>query len=107
MHNGVHEESAEHKRLEESQCQEEQKYRRLFEHAVTGMFQTTPEGKFLTVNQALAQMLGYSSPNEVISTVQDIAHQLYADPERRGEYVRLLEEHGAVRGSLCHGGNHR
>ncbi|MBZ5495709.1 MAG: PAS domain S-box protein [Acidobacteriia bacterium] len=86
---------------EEAQRQAEQKYRSLFEHAVEGIFQSSPEGRFFTVNPALARTLGYSSPEEVISTVQDIAHQLYVDPERRREYARLLEEQGFVIGFEC------
>ena len=54
-----------------------QKYRSLFENAVEGVFQSSPEGRFLTVNPALARMLGYSSPEDVISNVKDIENQLW------------------------------
>ena len=60
----------------------EQKYRSLFENAVEGVFQSSPEGRFLTVNPTLARMLGYSSPEAVISSVQEIADQLWVDAER-------------------------
>ena len=78
--------------------QAEQNYRSIFENAVEGIFQSTPEGRFVTVNPSLARILGYDSPEEVIETVTDITHQLYVDPERRAEANRLQEEHGVLQG---------
>src|SRR5207244_5647853 len=52
----------ERKRAEEALRQAEQKYRDMFENAIEGMFQTTPEGKFLSVNPALARIHGFDSP---------------------------------------------
>jgi PAS domain S-box-containing protein len=91
----------ERKQAEEARRQAEEKYRSLFENAVEGIFQGSPEGRFLTSNPALARMLGYSSPEDVISSIRDTRRQLWVDPERREEYVRLLEENGAVRGFEC------
>jgi PAS domain S-box-containing protein/putative nucleotidyltransferase with HDIG domain len=85
------------KRAEEALRVSEAKYRNIFENAVEGIFQTTPEGRFLSANPAMAQMLGYSSPEEMIATVTDIG-QYHADPERRPLFKRLLEEQGAVQG---------
>ncbi len=79
----------------------EAKYRGIFENAVEGIFQSTPEGRFLTANPALAAMLGYSSPDDFIATVRDIPRQLYADPERRANYALLLEGDGVVHGFEC------
>ena len=79
----------------------EQKYRSLFENAVEGIFQSTPEGRFLTVNLALARNLGYPSPEDVISSIQDIAIQLWVDAERRKEFVHLIDKNEAVRGFEC------
>jgi PAS domain S-box-containing protein len=78
--------------------QAEQNYRSIFENAVEGIFQSTPEGRFVTVNPSLARILGYDSPEEVIETVTDITQQLYVDPERRAEANRLQEEHGVLQG---------
>ncbi|MDT4895401.1 MAG: two-component system, cell cycle sensor histidine kinase and response regulator CckA [Acidobacteriota bacterium] len=78
--------------------QAEQNYRSIFENAVEGIFQSTPEGRFVTVNPSLARILGYDSPEEVIETITDITHQLYVDPERRAETNRLQEEHGVLQG---------
>ena len=74
----------------------EQGYRSVFENAVFGVFQTTPDGRFITANSALARILGYESAQELIETVTDIAHQIHVDPERRSEFRRILQESGAV-----------
>jgi PAS domain S-box-containing protein len=74
----------------------EQKYRSIFERASEGIFQTTPDGRYLTVNPALARMHGYNSPEELMAAVSDISRQLYVDPGRRREFIRLIETYGAV-----------
>ena len=72
----------------------EEKFRQLFENAVEGIFQTTPDGTYLSVNPALARMYGYSSPAELIETVRNIGQVVYVDPRRREEFQRRIEEHG-------------
>ena len=74
----------------------EQNYRSIFENAVEGIFQSTPEGHFVTVNPSMSRLLGYDSPQEVIETITDIPHQLYVDPVRRVEADRLQEERGII-----------
>ena len=74
----------------------EAKYRNIFENAGEGIFQSTPDGRGITANPALANILGYDSPEDVIANYTDIAHQLYVDPNRRAEFVRLMTQHGAV-----------
>ena len=64
--------------------------------APIGIFTSTPEGRYISVNPALSRMCGYDSPEELIESVTDIATQIYADPEDREELIRLLEEHGEV-----------
>jgi PAS domain S-box-containing protein len=77
--------------------QAEEKYRSIFENATEGIFQTTPEGQFITANAAMAVMLGYGSPEELMSTVTDIAGQLYVNPEERTKLIRMIEECGQVK----------
>lgn len=74
----------------------EAKYRSIFENAVEGIFQSTPDGRYITANPALARIYGYSSATEVITNFTDIEHQLYVNPQRRSEFVRLIEEYGKV-----------
>lgn len=61
----------------------EEKYRSIVENAAEGIFQTTREGHFLTVNKAMSDMLGYDSPGELITTITDIKNQLYVNPQDR------------------------
>lgn len=72
-------------------------YRAMFEHAVEGIFRTTPAGRYLAANATLARMYGYDSPQDLIDSVTDIARQTYVDPARRDEFLRALHEHGEVR----------
>ncbi len=76
----------------------EEKYRSIFEGAIEGIYQTTPEGRYLSVNPAFARMFGYASPKEMIDSVEDIGQQLYVNPEDRKEMVRRLREHDKVEG---------
>ena len=87
---------ADNRQAEAALRETELKYRSFFENACEGIFQTTPEGKFVTANYALAHMLGFDSAEEMIATRTDIAHELYVDPQRRDELKRLLDENGVV-----------
>ena len=87
----VHEDITERREAEE-------KYRTIFENAVEGIFQTTIEGRFLTANPAMARMLGYESPEELLETISNIGGQLYAEPERREEVYRIALRDGFVSG---------
>ncbi|MDX6530250.1 MAG: two-component system, cell cycle sensor histidine kinase and response regulator CckA [Blastocatellia bacterium] len=81
------------------QVQEAEKnYRSIFENAVEGIFQSTPAGRLRTVNPAFARILGYESPEDVIATVTDIAHQIYADHADRDEAARRQVEYGVLEG---------
>ncbi len=86
------------KQTEEALRQAERKYRSIFENAVEGIFQTTPDGHYLTANPMLASIYGYDSPEELIQVLTDIEHQLYVDPSRRSEFRRLLQEQETVCG---------
>ncbi|MGB3509005.1 MAG: adenylate/guanylate cyclase domain-containing protein, partial [Microcoleaceae cyanobacterium] len=72
--------------------QAEEKYRTIFENAVEGIFQTTPDGYFLSANPALARTYGYDSPEEMMANLTCLQHQLYGNPERRTQFIQLLQE---------------
>jgi len=91
-------EITERKQAEDALQRAEAKYRAIFSEAVEGIFQSTPEGQLLTVNPALAHMWGYDSPEELISSIKDIAGQLYVDASDRDEFVRLMNENGWING---------
>jgi PAS domain S-box-containing protein len=86
------------KQAEEEKKASEEKYRDIVENAVEGIFQTTPEGQYITVNPALARMAGYDTPEELIEGVADLSKQVYVNPEDRVRYTKLLEEKGIVKG---------
>ena len=75
----------------------EVKYRNIFENAVEGIFQTTPGGRCLSVNPALARMFGFQGPDDMVASVEDIASQLYIDPEERGRFRALLDTVGIAK----------
>lgn len=78
--------------------QSEEKYRSIFENAVEGIFQSTPEGRYIDINPAMAQMFGYGSAAEMMESITNISQQHYADPAKRAEFKRLFEEVGIVQG---------
>jgi len=93
---GTAQDITERKHAEEALRKAEQKYRAMFENAIEGIFQTTPDGKYLSVNPALARMYGYDSPEELMASVSDIGQVVYVDPERRNEFKRQIEAQGFV-----------
>jgi PAS domain S-box-containing protein len=74
----------------------EKKYRDIFENAAEGIYQTTPEGRFLTANPALAHMYGYESPSELVQTITNIGTEIYTNPERRKDFMNTIERDGYV-----------
>jgi Amt family ammonium transporter len=76
----------------------EAKYRGIFENAAEGIFQTTPAGRYLSANPALARIYGYDSPEELMGSIGDIERQLYVDSGRRDDFVRIMANEGVVIG---------
>jgi PAS domain S-box-containing protein len=74
----------------------ESKYRSIFENAVEGIFQSTPEGRYITANPALARIFGFTVPEEVIDYFTDISSQLYVNPQRRTDFIRLIDKYGSI-----------
>ena len=74
----------------------EQRYRNIFENAVEGICQSTPEGGFLSLNQAMARILGFNSTTEALRHYDDISRQLYTDAEERIRLMALLRERAVV-----------
>ena len=81
---------------EEALRHAEEKYRSIFENAVEGIFQTTPEGKYLDANSSLARIYGFDSVGELRANFSDIAGQLYTEPKRRAEFVAVMNHQGEV-----------
>jgi len=91
----------ERKRSEKALEEAREKYREIFEGALEGMFQATIGGQFLTVNPALARMLGYESPEDAQTLVEDLAHDVWEDKDERSRYIKNLLSSGAIEGYEC------
>ncbi len=87
----------ERRRAEEALRKTEEKYRSIFEYAVEGIFQSTPEGRYISANPAMARMFGYESPEELMADIADIKTQIYLDPQHRAEFQRLMARDGFVK----------
>ena len=92
-----------HKRLESASLytqvrRAEHNYRSIFENAVEGIFQSTPDRRVITANPSMARILGYDSPQELIASFNDNGAELYVDPAAAEEVTRTLEAEGIVKG---------
>ncbi|MGB9031225.1 MAG: EAL domain-containing protein, partial [Acidobacteriaceae bacterium] len=86
-------------RAQEAARQAEEKYRAIFDYAVVGIFQHTPDGRPVNVNQAFAQMHGYDSPEALLAEVTNAATQLFVEPQRMLEAAEAAATQGIVRGA--------
>jgi PAS domain S-box-containing protein len=74
----------------------EEKYRSIFENSVDGIFQTTVDGRYLSVNPALARIYGYDSVEQMLAQIVDVKTQLYVDRDRRQQFQSLMEENDTI-----------
>lgn len=79
----------------------EELYRTVFENAVEGLYRTTPEGRFLSANQAMARICGYDSPQALMSALSNLPGQLYVDPADQTDFLTRLRTSGRVSGFEC------
>ncbi|MEN9353040.1 MAG: hypothetical protein RL318_365 [Fibrobacterota bacterium] len=93
----VHTRDITRERLYDEEAREaDRRYRSIFENAVEGIFQSSPDGRLVNANSALARILGYATPQELMENVRDAGRDLYTDPRRRNEFVQLVLTHGRV-----------
>jgi phosphoserine phosphatase RsbU/P len=85
-------------RMDRALMDAEEKYHGVFDHLVEGIFQTTPDGRYLMANAALARIYGYSAPEELMLDLTDISRRLYVEEGRRDEFIRLMQEHDVLTG---------
>jgi len=86
------------KKTQDELRKSEEKYRQIFENAVEGIFQTTPQGRIVSANPAIARILGYDSPQELMETVKNIKKQLYVSKEVRDDFIRIIKTQKEVSG---------
>jgi PAS domain S-box-containing protein len=73
----------------------EKKFKSIFDNSAEGIFQSTPDGHYLTVNEALVKILGYNSREELLRA--DISNEIYEDIEDRKQLLEKLQSDGVVR----------
>ena len=86
-------------RLQIQLVRAEEKYRAIFEDAVVGIFQTTPDGRPVSINRALAEMHKYESPEQFLAEVSNLVRQLFVHPSRMNDLRQILTKDGIVRGA--------
>ena len=87
---------SERKRQEQQLLENERRYRDLFENSALAIFQSTFDGKVIRVNREFARMFGYASPEDAANSIRNVATDVYADPARRAEIIRLREKDPAL-----------
>ncbi|BCS90019.1 hypothetical protein PSDVSF_32610 [Pseudodesulfovibrio sediminis] len=93
---GTHTDITDRKQVEQALRESEETYRELIEQASSGIYKCTPEGRFISVNSAMARILGYDSPEELTNNVNNIGSQIWLNPEDRMAYMKLLEKTNAL-----------
>jgi PAS domain S-box-containing protein/putative nucleotidyltransferase with HDIG domain len=73
-------------------------FRSIFENSVEGIYLISPENRFITANPALAHILGYESPEELITNITNIGEQWYVQPGRHEIFLRLIQKIDAISG---------
>ncbi|MEI9993711.1 MAG: PAS domain-containing sensor histidine kinase [Rhizomicrobium sp.] len=74
----------------------ETSYRAFFEQSIEGIFRTSPDGRYIDANPALARIYGYPSPAALMSGLTNIADQLYVDPARRAQFQAQMQANDQV-----------
>lgn len=76
--------------------EKEKTYRTILENLQIGFFRSTPDGAYIMANKALAELYGYSSPEELMNKVKDIGNQIFVNREDRINFVNILEKYDYV-----------
>jgi PAS domain S-box-containing protein len=98
---GLFEDITRRKQMEEQLRESERRYRNLFDNAVEGLYQSTPEGRLISANMAFSRMFGYASPEEAVKLVTNIGSQLYVNSEDRERALSIFREQGYIKGFEC------
>jgi PAS domain S-box-containing protein len=80
------------RQAEAAAARAQKRYQSIFENALEGLYITSPDGRFVSANPALARMLGYTSPEDLLTAVNDIKRQLYVQPNRRDDFFAAIQQ---------------
>lgn len=86
----------EFRRAESALAEAEEKYRAIWEHAVTGIYQVTVDGVLISANPALTRIFGYETSDQMVDEVMAMNRQLYGSPKDRQLAVNALMENGRI-----------
>jgi diguanylate cyclase (GGDEF)-like protein/PAS domain S-box-containing protein len=86
------------KRIEDALRVAERDYRTIFQSTPVGFFRTSPEGRYLKCNPALAHIYGYDSPEDLTSNVYDIKRRLYVEQDSRERFIRGIQQSDQIAG---------
>ena len=75
----------------------EKKFRGIFENSSEGIFQTTEDGRLITVNHAMSTILGYDSPEQMIQSITNVEEQIYTNSSKQTQMKKKLEENEIIR----------
>jgi diguanylate cyclase (GGDEF)-like protein/PAS domain S-box-containing protein len=89
-------EVAERKVVGDALRRAEAKFRTIFENAAEGIYQFTPEARYLSANPAMARIFGFDTPEELMSLLSN--HSPYLEANRREQFFSSLEEAGELHG---------
>lgn len=95
---GTYEDITQRILTEQALREAEAKYRSIFENALEGIFQISLDGHYLTANPMLAQILGYNSATDLITSVQNIREQVYVDPQAWDDFTQIMVQEGQATG---------
>ena len=90
--------SLENARLYDNMKRAEAEYRGIFENATEGIYRESQRGSLLRANPAMARIFGYSSPEELIKSINDVGKQHYVNLERRNQFLDLIRQRQPVLG---------
>jgi PAS domain S-box-containing protein len=98
---GVGRDISARKKMENAFREAELKYRGIFDKAIFGIYQSTPEGRLISVNPAMAFTFGYDSPDEMVGSITEMSAQLFVNPRRGVEFTLVMDKVGGVRNFEC------
>ena len=85
--------------LTEREREAKSRYRELFDSLPVGLYRTTPDGKIIDANTALAQLLGYPDRGALLAAHVN-AVDFYTNAEARQQLRNAIERDGLIHGSL-------